>query len=116
MSNIKNEVSDVLAFALINYLLMDVNKLDAIKLKLLDKNGNILREPKNEKEELALNSYVILIVKLKSLLGGRVSELHKFLELQTYGKQSTDSIINSLNRASTNLSALKKLDDILKNK
>ena len=113
MSVIKTEVSEVLAFALINYLLMDYSKFDAINMKLIDKNGNILREAKTEKEKKALNPYVVMIIKLKSLLGSRVSQLHKFISLKQYGKDSTDNIINSLYRANANLTALKQLNDLL---
>lgn len=114
MSDIKHDVSEVLTFALINYLLMDVNKFDAIKMKLIDKKGNILRKPSNDKEEKALNPYVIMIIKIKYLLGGKINNLHNFIGLKSmYGKSSTDSIINSLYRASTNMGALKKLQSIL---
>ena len=110
---IKHEVSEVLSFALINYLLMDINKFDAIKMKLIDRNGKQIKEPKTDKEKQAMNPYVIMIIKLKKMLGGRVNELHKFISLNTYGKNSTDSIVNSLYRASTNLSALDKLQKLI---
>lgn len=110
---IKNEVSEVLTFALVNYLLMDINKFDAIKMKLIDNKGNILKEPETDKEKIALNPFVIMIIKIKHMLGGRLNDLHRFIALKSYGKSSTDTIINSLYRASTNVTALNKLQELI---
>lgn len=79
---------------------------------LINKKGDIIRKPKTEEEEKALNPYVRLIIKIRHLLGPRKNRLYNYLKLRTYSSR-TDNIINSLHRSSVNKQAIKKLEAIL---
>lgn len=89
----RESVESAVAYIVIRKLMKDVKETDAYKLGLIDKRYNILREPKTEEEELALNPLNLLIFKLRQVLGPNISRLFRFLYLNNYDE---DKYMDSL--------------------
>jgi hypothetical protein len=66
---------------------------EAFRLKLVDNAGRVIKEPVTPQEKNALTLLDKLILKMKRLLGTRVSNLYNFLYLQTLGQNVYNNLI-----------------------
>jgi hypothetical protein len=85
----KDDTWIALRFA--NLLRLDFREWDAFKLKLIDDRGNILRQPKNRKEETALGLFERLIIRIKKAIykyGGKNYPLASLIGLYLLQKES----------------------------
>lgn len=57
---------------LINELKKDFKEFECFKLKIIDENGNKLKNPITEQEQLSYSSFVKTIIKLKKYLGPKI--------------------------------------------
>jgi hypothetical protein len=97
---------------LLNYLKKDFTQFECYRLGIIDENGNKLKTPITESEQIAYSSFTRTIIKLKKYLGSKVELMEasnslekltvslnenvehykRFLEYQ----DKVDSIINEL--------------------
>lgn len=65
-----NKILDAyLVYQLVQRLATPFENWDACKLGIIDKNGNVLRQPNNQKESKAWGRFDIMVANLKKLLG-----------------------------------------------
>jgi hypothetical protein len=89
----KQDVDAMVAYIFLKNLMTPVFNTDAYRMKLIDSAGRVIREPQTDKEKQALTLLTRLILKIKRLLGTRVSNLYNFLYLQTLGMNAYNNII-----------------------
>jgi len=87
--NEKDDTWITLRFA--NLLRLDFSQWEAYQLKLIDRKGNVLRQPKNKKEERAFGLFENLVRKIKmgiSQYSGRGYLLSSLIGLYLLKKES----------------------------
>lgn len=110
----KNEVESAIAYIVIRKLMIDVQKHKAYQLGLIDKQFNVIRDPKTDDETEELNPLNLLIFKIRNVLGPNISRLFKFLFLNNYSEDKyidtllVKSIISNRQDISRVVSELKK--------
>ncbi len=82
-SSKRHDVDSIITFTVLKKLVTPISKTQAYKLKLVDDNGKLLREPKNKTEENSLTMLDRIIFVIKKLLGTRLASLYNFVYLQT---------------------------------
>ena len=79
----EDKVKSVVSFIMLKQLLQPISKHDAYKLDIVDSKGKLKREPETEEEKKSYTLFDKLIFKIKTLLGSRLSQLNRFVWLQT---------------------------------
>lgn len=89
----KQDVDALVTYLFLKKLMTPVFNTEAFRLKLVDNAGRIIKEPVTPQEKSALTLLDKLILKMKRLLGTRVSNLYNFLYLQTLGQNMYNNLI-----------------------
>lgn len=89
----KTDVDALVTYIFLKKLMTPVFNTDAFKMKLVDNAGRVIKEPVTQQEQDALTLLDRLILKMKRLLGPRVSNLYNFLYLQTLGMNAYNNLI-----------------------
>lgn len=89
----KEDVDSLVTYLFLKKLMTPITSMDAFKMGIIDNSGHMKREPKTKAEKNAYTLLDRLIVKLKRLLGTRVSNLYNFLYLQTLGLDTYNNLI-----------------------
>lgn len=89
----KQDVDALVTYLFLKKLMTPVFNTDAFRLKLVDNAGRVIKEPVTPQEKNALTLLDKLILKMKRLLGTRVSNLYNFLYLQTLGQNVYNNLI-----------------------
>jgi hypothetical protein len=92
MSRIRAGRDRVISYDILKRILEDPKDTEAYKMGLVDEKGEIIREPVTPEEEEALTTLDVLLLKIKELLGGRISTLRKYM----YVKNFDDSVIEDI--------------------
>jgi len=101
-----------IGFILANNLFKDINKFDAVRLGLVDKAGNILKDPKTEEEKQALNSFDLMLITIRYLLKSKILKFYDIKYSKFYKDTSVwDKIIPSKQLANYNI--VKKINQDL---
>ena len=79
----EERIKSVLSFMVLKKLVTPINKTKAFKLGLIDFQGKQIRKPENKEEESLLTLFDKLMFRIRYLLAGRVSQLNRFIYLQT---------------------------------
>jgi len=95
----KNEFNNkqAVGFILAKYLFKKDKDFEAIKLGLVDNKGNILREPENEQEVFALNTFDILLIILRDLLISKTIVLSDLKYTKFYSSSAIWGKIRAIN-------------------
>jgi hypothetical protein len=83
----------MVTYLFLKKLVTPISQTAAYRLKLIDASGKIVREPENHKEEQALTLLDRMILKVKRLLGSRMSNLYNFVYLQTQGERVYNNLL-----------------------
>lgn len=89
----KRDVDALVTYLFLKKLMTPFFNMPAYKMKLIDNAGRIIKEPMTDQEKEALTLLDKLILKIKRLLGTRVSNLYNFLYLQTLGTDMYKNVI-----------------------
>lgn len=95
MASKKQEVESVIAFIFMQKLLTNPRATLAFDLGLIDANNNIIKEPETEEEIDSLTDLDYIILKLKRMLGSRISQFAKLYYLKNYKRQFQERIITN---------------------
>lgn len=107
-----NGIDSLVTFWFLRKLLTPIKETDAFQLKLVDNQGNQIKEPKTDEEILALDNLQMLVFVLKKLLGTKLSTLNKFSFLLS----SSDDFGKRLNiQGIENKSDIKRIRKTLEN-
>ena len=87
------KMEKVMAFILMKRLIIPIKKTKAYKLKLVDKEGKIIKQPETNEEKKALTTFDKVVFKLKKLLGSKIAQLNTFMYLQNSEEDFSDNII-----------------------
>ena len=95
MISLKNKakVDNVLAYVFVKKLIKPVTDSDAFKMKLIDKEGKIIKPPQTEEEERALSMFDRIVFKIKRLLGSRLAKLNAFIYLRSLDDDFYDNLV-----------------------
>ncbi len=96
MSYIKKDVDEVMAFAVMRYMLRPLSEFEGYTRNLFNDKGEMLRTPLNQHEEHISSLFIRTIVKLKHLARGRDIELAKFIHLKSFSIDASNNTINAL--------------------
>jgi hypothetical protein len=83
----------VIAYDVLKRILDDPKNTMAYNLGLVDDKGNILREPETPEEEEAFTTLDVLLLKIKELLGGRITTLRKYMYVRNFDDSVIEDII-----------------------
>jgi hypothetical protein len=89
----KRDVDALVTYLFLKKLMTPFFSSDAYKLKLIDNAGRIIKEPVTDAEKSALTLLDKFVLKIKRLLGSRISNLYNFLYLQTLGQNVYNNLI-----------------------
>jgi len=89
----KQDVDALVTYLFLKKLMTPVFNTEAFRLKLVDNAGRVVKEPVTPQEKSALTLLDKLILKMKRLLGTRVSNLYNCLYLQTLGQNVYNNLI-----------------------
>lgn len=93
MARSKASRDKIIAYDLLKRLLTDPRDTEAFQLGLIDGQGNILREAETKEEKEALTTLDMLVLKIKDLLGGRISTLRKYMYVKNFDNSIIEDII-----------------------
>ena len=89
----KQDIDALVTYLFLKALMEPVIQSNAFKLKLVDNAGRIIKEPETQEEKEALTLLTKFSLKLKRLLGPRISNLYNFLYVQTLGSNLYNNLI-----------------------
>jgi hypothetical protein len=95
MKSKRSNIDSILAFILIKKLVSNITTWEAYKLKLIDAQGKILKLPETDHEKESFSFLDQVVIKIKNLLGSRITSLNSFIYTQTMS-QSVNSLYNNL--------------------
>ena len=93
MKEENSNIDSILTYILIKKLVTPIVKTKAYDLGLVDTAGHLIKKPESEDEKSALTVFDKFIFKLKRLLGSKLTNLHRFLYLQTLNNDFYSKII-----------------------
>ena len=83
----------IIAYEILNRLLEDPKETEAYQLGLIDEFGTIIKDPVTVEELEAMTLLDVLVVKIRELLGPKISFLRKYIYIQNYDDNVIESII-----------------------
>jgi hypothetical protein len=89
----KHDIDALVTYLFLKKLMTPVFNMPAYRMKLIDNAGRIIKEPVTSQEKDALTLLDKLILKIKRLMGTRISNLYNFLYMQTLGMNAYNNII-----------------------
>lgn len=91
--SLRNNVDSLVVYVFLKRLLEPITQTDAYKAGLVDSNGKVIKVPESKEEIDSLTILDRLVMKIKRLLGTKLSMLNKFLFVLT----TKDNYLNNLN-------------------
>jgi len=79
----KKDIDNIVTYFFLKKITTPPQKMEAYSLGLIDRTGRVLRKPVTEDEKLSLTLLDRLVLKMRRLLGSRMSILNNFVYLQT---------------------------------
>jgi hypothetical protein len=89
----KTEIDSLITYLLLKKLMTPILSMPAFKHKLIDSAGRVIKEPVTQQEMDSLTLLDKIVLKLKRLLGPRISTLYQFIYLQSMGINMYQNII-----------------------